>query len=430
MNEEKWLDKLKLFLNKVLESIIPSKEDRSNYLDEKAMEIWSDAFTHESVSPTRNYEDLEYLGDGILKAVFPKYLMKRLPNLHKKEFTELNTEYMSKMEQARLARQMGLGDYIRVTGIERAGLNLETDVFESFIGALDTVTDMISLGMGWINCYNMIVYLFTDINIDETQTRIQGHSKTQVQQIFTRFDLPKPTEHVDDWKPVTNVNISLTPDAIRLFTPFGITEPLLGEGSASKSKDAHTNANINAINQLFNYGILTTQQTSIPGKKTMKVIVSVSLEQKHLDFLRSYDVNIENPIIGLAESPTKAGASYEAYESALRLLGSYGISTEWARLAKNQRDFMDDSVARYVPLAKNRLNKEGYIGMEIKIPHKIVTDKGAVVQLVGIREDGVEDILGHIYTSDRSNGYLIAKSTLVKNYAQNIPSKTPTVIHT
>ncbi len=103
-----WLHRLQLFIDRLLEPIIKDRKARNRYLDEKAMAIWMIAFTHETVSMTDNYEELEFLGDAILKAVFPKYLMQRFPNLKKGDYTELNTAYMSKMMQARLSRELGL----------------------------------------------------------------------------------------------------------------------------------------------------------------------------------------------------------------------------------------------------------------------------------------------------------------------------------
>lgn len=347
-NENQWLQRLQSFLNELLQPIIKTQEERNHYLDKSAMIIWVRAFTHETVSPSDNYEDLEFLGDAMLKAVFPKYLMKRLPHLHKGEYTELNVAYMSKIMQAQLARQLGLGNYIRVTGIERAILNLETDVFESFFGALDTISDSLTPGLGFANCYNMIVHIFGTVEIDETKGR--GSAKTQVLQMFVRFDLPKPQAIADD-------------------------------------SDKHA------------------------------VQFSVILTREHLDFLQSYGVTIEEPIIGYAVAPTKKEAEFEAYTNAFNNLADYGITTEWAEEAKQIRDFSDPSVAQFVPAASERLKKDGFITMYFFIPRKTVTPKGAIVQLVGVRENGQHEVLSYTYATDRENSYRNAKTLVVQQYA-------------
>src|SRR3972149_7252420 len=196
MNEMQWLQELQSFLNVLLQPILPDQGDRYKYLDVNAMKIWALAFTHETVSPSENYEVLEYLGDAKLKSVFPQYLVNRHPGLHIGEYTELNVAYMSKIKQAELARQMGLSRYIRVTGMDKAILNLETDVFESFFGALNEIANMLVYGLGEAVCMKMVVHLFKDIKLDLSKGR--GSAKTQVIQMFVRFDLPKPDEVVDD----------------------------------------------------------------------------------------------------------------------------------------------------------------------------------------------------------------------------------------
>lgn len=343
-----WLQRLQLFLDKLLTVLFPVKATRDKYLTPMMMVIWGIAFTHETVSPSDNYEDLEYLGDAMLKAVFPKYLMRKLPELHKGEYTELNVYYMSKIRQAELSRRLGFGEYIRVQGIDRAILNLETDVFESFFGALDTISDMLVHGLGFANCYKMIEYIFKDIVIDPANGR--GSAKTQVIQMFVRFDLPKPQEYADETD--------------KYHTTF-----------------------------------------------------TVSLPRENLEFLHSYTVDIDDPIIGYGQGATKKEAEYEAYTQALNLLASYGITTEWAEEAKQARDFMEPSVARYVPAAAQRLEREGFDKMYFFIPRKTVTPKGAIVQLVGIRPTGKHEVLSYTYATERENSYQAAKTLVVQQYA-------------
>ena len=257
-NTAQWLQRLQSFLNTLLQPIVKDPTQRNRYLDANAMSIWALAFTHETVSPSDNYEDLEYLGDAMLKAAFPKYLMKRFPYLHKGEYTELNVAYMSKMMQAELARRMGLGEYIRVKGIERAILNLETDVFESFFGALDTISDSITPGLGFANCYNMIVHIFQTVEIDEEKGR--GSAKTRVQQIFTRFDQPKPQETVDENdKFNVRFTITLTPDNVQFLRSYGVEvgSPAIGYGQGATRTEASFEAYASALSTLANHGITT-----------------------------------------------------------------------------------------------------------------------------------------------------------------------------
>lgn len=343
-----WLQSLQSFLNTLLTPILPKDEVRYKYLGATQMAIWETAFTHETVSPSNNYEDLEYLGDMVLKYVFPKYMMARMPHLSKSEYTELNVAYMSKMYQARLAQEMGLPQYVRVQGLDRVILNIEADSFESFFGALDRVTDTVVQGLGVNNCYKMITHLFSTREIDETKG--QGSAKTQVIQMFVRFELPKPREIVED-----------NPGAY--FTTF-----------------------------------------------------RVELPDENIQFLRKYGVIVRDRIIGQATGATKKEAEVEAYNDALRKLASYGITTKWAEDARVAIDLNDPAVAPYVPAAKKRLAREGFARMYYFIPRKTVTAAGAVVQLVGVRADGTQEVLVYVYADDRTTGYRGSKGSLMKVY--------------
>lgn len=258
MSEElSYLKKLQAYINSVLKPIIPSVSERNQYISSDAMLIWSTAFTHETYSPTYNYEELEFLGDAMLKAVFPKYIMKRFPNFRKNDFTNLNTSYMSKMYQATLAREMGMGPYIRVKGLNNVILNLYTDVFESFFGALDTISDMIAPGLGFANCYNMIVHLFSTREIDESNR--QGSAKTQVIQMFVRFDLPKPIEERNDQPSGVTFSVVLEYPHLQFLQAQGIniTNPVIGSATASTKADAEFQAYNMALRTLDKYGVNT-----------------------------------------------------------------------------------------------------------------------------------------------------------------------------
>lgn len=421
-NQLQWLQRLQSFLNKLLQPIIKDQSERNKYLmgsltkdqtlrgyTKPPMAIWAQAFTHETFSPSDNYEDLEFLGDAMLKAVFPKYLMKRLPHLHKGEYTELNIHYMSKIKQAELCQKMGLGNFIRVTGIDRAILNLETDVFESFFGALDTVSDMVTPGIGFANCYNMIIEIFKDITIDESRSK--GSPKTQVIQIFVRFDLPKPKER----SPGTEVIIKGTPRLMSILNK-DVRNPVLATASSTKDSDAYYDAYKQLISLLTDMNLITVEDEKI-STQSKTTEFSVILGKPHIDFLAGYGININNPVIGHAYASTKKEAEFEAYKQALETLNKLGINNEWADDEKQRRDFSDPAIAPYIDAIGKRMAKEGFVSVYFFIPRKTVTLEGSIVQLVGVRQNGTSEVLSYTYATDRENGYSEGKLTVVKQYA-------------
>lgn len=425
-NVRSWLQKLQSFLYTKLYPVVemqfptPTKAKMVTLrlVDVDAMPIWSRAFTHETVSPSDNYEDLEYAGDAVLKWAFPKYLKKRFPYHHKGEYTELNVAYMSKISQAQLAREMGLSQFVRVSGMDRAILNLETDVFESFFGALEETGDLITEGLGTSLCYTMIYHLFQSRNMDESKVR--GSAKTQVIQMFVRFDLPKPREIVNEGKRQTEIEVKIPNSIINILRTNGInvTNPTIGIALDQNRENAVSLAYSDAIQMLRTLGILTTNERDIePVGDNRNVEFTVALRPEHLLFLESYQVYIKDRIIGHAIAPTKKEAEFEAYTRAFDTLRQYGITTEWAEEAKQRMDFGDPAIQPYIIAANNRLIKEGYISMYFFIPRKTVTPKGAIVQLIGIRGNGQHEVLSFTYTLDRDNNYKYAKSLIVQQYA-------------
>lgn len=251
-----WLQSLQSFINRLLVPIVKTQDERNKYISKDKMKIWAKAFTHESVSLMDNYEELEYRGDAVLKYVFPKYLMARFPEFRKNDLTEINILYMSKMKQAEFSTKLGLGSQVRILGMDRSILNVDTDVFESFFGALDQISDDLVNGLGAVNCYNMIVFIFKDVVIDESMKG--GSDKTQVQQLFSRFELGKPDEIVRDEGANVNFAVKLTEPQLLFLSTYNVRpNPIIGQNTAFTKIEAEAGAFAAAKKYLESLGIST-----------------------------------------------------------------------------------------------------------------------------------------------------------------------------
>ena len=252
---KQWLQDLQALISKYVELAVEQPANRARYIDAVAMPIWITAFTHETYSPTDNNEDLEYLGDTVLKSVFPKYLMRRFPELHKRDYTELNTYYTSNIFHAQLTRSMGMGELVRFKGLDRTILNIEGDMFEAFFGALDTITDMIKPGLGITICYRLIEYLFNDIEIDLDRT--SGSAKTQVHQIPKRFGIGEPEEIITQNNNSVTFQLNLRPEHIVFFARHNIHihNKVLAIKTDNTKKGAEVAAYAEALATLHSYGI-------------------------------------------------------------------------------------------------------------------------------------------------------------------------------
>lgn len=405
-----WLIDLQRFLAKTLSPIISNV---APYLTKEAMIIWADAFTHETYSEN-NYEDLEFLGDAILKGVFSKYLIKRFPNYHKREFTELNVAYMSKMYNGTLSKKLGLGPYIRSKS-DKASLNLEADVFESFFGALDTVADLVVPGIGNSLCYNMIVLLFQDVTISVEKTK--GAPKTLVQQIFSRFDLPPVIETSQGYQITVKISDPTTLNYLnRKATNQKIKETYTSI-EANKKSTAEANVFGSFVHSLENAGIVSIREENTK-KKGENVTFKVTLNEAQLQFMKSNNINIasiRNGILATATEPTKTGAENAAYKLALEKLDSLGVNPKWAERVKHDQDFLQFD-PQTMKRAKDKLKSNGFEEMHFFISRKTANDMGSWIQLIGTRKDGSTSILSSIYTSDSKESYKLPKRELVYKY--------------
>lgn len=252
--DQEWFSRFQLFIYNTLTSILPNEERRVKYVEQDPMMIWLRAFTHETVDPSFNYEELELLGDRVLETAFADYMSQRFPELKKGTLSELKTAYMSKLYQQQLASNLGFTPWIRVRDTE-VETNILEDAFESFFGALFRVSDLAEKrGMGYLNCYNFIVVLFNNVEIDFSVTL--GKSKTQIKQMFEKMAWGTPIEQETKNEYGSVVTVSATPTAIRFMSCRGRTLPsVLGTGSAKTKTGAVANAYDQALQTLRSQGI-------------------------------------------------------------------------------------------------------------------------------------------------------------------------------
>lgn len=104
------------------------------------------AVTHHSCCPETSvrdsYDTLEFLGDALLGAFVVEHIYRTFPDYSEGEMTALKSEVVSRRVLARIGRELGLFEYIRVdlanlrTFNERSRDSLCTDVLEALVGAI------------------------------------------------------------------------------------------------------------------------------------------------------------------------------------------------------------------------------------------------------------------------------------------------------
>lgn len=265
-----WLLGLRHFVfTKILPLAIPAdNQNRNDYakilISDEAMKIWVVAFTDSSYdrNPDSNYELLELLGDRELESLFTNFIVNRYPDITEKTMTETKSTYMSKIDQAKKARVLGLHKWVR-TNIDLS-IHTSEDLFESMFGALFKIGDnLLGKGNGYALCNNVLTALFYDIVIDYDV--IMKRPVSQIKEIFEKLgwseldkfsikELGVPTYQIlldgtTNWILELRLNNRAT-DFLRREGKMDAKGPILSLTKANNKKTLETDAYEKAIKAL------------------------------------------------------------------------------------------------------------------------------------------------------------------------------------
>ncbi len=119
---------------------------------------WLDiALTHPSVSRTRNYQQLEFVGDAVVRLVAAQVLLETYPDALVGEFAALRSMMVSDRALAEFADCFGLERYLLTANSvtkDRAGrVSRLADALEAVLGALYLSTQTMQLVRPWLDTF-------------------------------------------------------------------------------------------------------------------------------------------------------------------------------------------------------------------------------------------------------------------------------------
>ncbi|AFY37383.1 RNAse III [[Leptolyngbya] sp. PCC 7376] len=111
------------------------------------------ALTHPSISPDQNYEQLEFIGDAVVRLAASEVLYELYPDEPVGEFAAIRSILVSDRTLAEFAESYNFQKYLLYHGhYEGAGLvSLLADAFEANLGALFLSTNDLSLVHPWLD---------------------------------------------------------------------------------------------------------------------------------------------------------------------------------------------------------------------------------------------------------------------------------------
>jgi ribonuclease III len=115
------------------------------------------ALTHPTVSETANYEQLEFVGDAVVRLVAAIVLWENYADCSVGDFAAIRSVLVSDRILAQLALSYGLELYLLVAGsatVDKVGQESRlADAFEAVLGALYLSTQNLELIRSWLDPY-------------------------------------------------------------------------------------------------------------------------------------------------------------------------------------------------------------------------------------------------------------------------------------
>ncbi len=113
------------------------------------------ALTHATISTERNYEQLEFVGDAVVKLAAAEFLLETYPRLKVGEFTALRSVLVSDRILAQIADSYGFDRYLLVApsaSADKAGRESRlADSLEAVLAALYLSTHNLTLIRSWLD---------------------------------------------------------------------------------------------------------------------------------------------------------------------------------------------------------------------------------------------------------------------------------------
>ncbi len=113
------------------------------------------ALTHPSYSPNENYQQLEFLGDAVVRLVAAELLLETYPSTNVGQYTAIRSVLVSDRTLAHWADSFGLEQYLLMSGHSAKDPTGRTsrlaEMFEAILGALYLSTNNMILIRPWLD---------------------------------------------------------------------------------------------------------------------------------------------------------------------------------------------------------------------------------------------------------------------------------------
>jgi ribonuclease-3 len=214
-------------------------------VDFRDKELLQHALTHRSYAheacfpPDATYERLEFLGDAVLDVVVSDYLYRNHPELNEGDLTRIRANLVNMNSLADTARELGIGDYVRLSKEERADgggekASIVADALEALIGA-------VYLDHGLDEAGRLCLRLFEKRLEEAVSGTLDYDFKSRLQEMVVKEKGTLPRYRIREEGP----------DHRKTFhADVFITDRRMGRGSGSSKKEAEQAAAREALDRM------------------------------------------------------------------------------------------------------------------------------------------------------------------------------------
>lgn len=143
------------------------------------------ALTHPTLSASANYEQLEFVGDAVVRLAAAEFLFETYPDLPVGEFTAIRSVLVSDRTLARLAESYNLERYLLASNSalkDDSGRESRlAESFEAMLGALYLSTHSLELVRPWLDTHlqQLVIEIRTDPARQNYKAALQEWSQAQ-----------------------------------------------------------------------------------------------------------------------------------------------------------------------------------------------------------------------------------------------------------
>ncbi len=201
------------------------------------------ALTHPSISSENNYQQLEFVGDAVVRLASAELLLETYPHLPVGEFAAIRSILVSDRFLAEIASEYGFERYLLTSTITAANdlgkVSRMADAFEAVLGALYESTKNMDLVRPWLD--PILLDKAAQVHADPARQNYKDALQEWSQ---------KKYKSLPDYKMKENYNFS-SPDE-RFSAEVWLNNKMLGKGKGPNKKNAQQEAAKQVFFSIFN----------------------------------------------------------------------------------------------------------------------------------------------------------------------------------